>query len=98
MSIAKYSLNVYDDDFEIVKTLEAPGLKWKKLVDIYEKATNPKDFEGDEMKLLEYVMMAIFPQATAEDLENALFEDMAAILNQIMAMGRAFGAGSTSKN
>lgn len=85
-----YELNVYDDEFEIVKTLEAPGIKWGKLVDIYEKATSPEENES-EIAMLESVMQMIFPSATSEDLKNCLFEDMASILKQVIVMGNANG-------
>lgn len=90
----KYTLNVYDDDFEIVKTFEAAGIKWGKLVEIYEKASNPEKYAGNEMTMLEDVMMSIFPTATHEDLQNCLFEDMAALLKNIMVMGAANGLAS----
>lgn len=88
MAIARYTINVYDEDFEVLKTLEAPGLKWGTLTDIVEKVAKGG---ADDIDTIQELMLAIFPKATAEDLKNCLLEDMVAVLRQVMAFGQSAG-------
>ena len=95
MSTARYSLNVYDEDFEIVKTLEAPGIRWGTLVDVFEKLTS-EDAENDA-QAVEDLMLSIFPTATREDLRGCMLEDMTAIVAQAASLGARNGLTSKAK-
>lgn len=88
MTTSRYTLNVYDDDFEIIKTLEAPGLRWGKLVEIMEKATDDTE---DQTGMVEDIMLMIFPSATREDLQGCVIEDMFAVFGQIMNLAKGGG-------
>lgn len=86
----RYTLNVYDDDFEIIKTLEAPGIRWGMLVDIFERLTSDEDPTND-VSAVEEIMLSIFPKATREDLRGCLLEDMVAVVNQAMSLAARNG-------
>lgn len=97
MSTARYSLNVYDPDtYEVTETLEANGLLWGQLVEIFEMLSKKG---ASETELFEDVMLAIFKKATRDKLKLVMFEDMVSIVMQIKALGAKNGlVQSKAKN
>lgn len=85
----RYTLNVYDNDFEIIKVLEAPGIRWGTLVDIFEKLASEDAI--NDVSAVEDLMLAVFPTATREDLRGCLLEDMTAVVSQAANLAKQNG-------
>lgn len=97
MANVRYSLNLYNSDDEIVKTLESRGLLWGQLVDLFGRLS--EGVSNDEsVEFFEDLMLTVFPSASKEELRMAYFDDMASIVSQIMAMGRKNGLVSAKES
>ena len=85
---ALVSLNIYDDNDEIVKTLERYRIKWglvKKALSLAEEMSeNPEAYVEHAEKLENFVCLVFKGDVTVEELEGADKDDMQVMLAQII--------------
>lgn len=101
--MAKYSLNIYGENDEIIKTYETNFVRWKMFMDAVKlneglgKMSTEKQF-----KVVNDFVKGIFPGLTDEDLEKAaaddIFNTFRAIVMQANGIGGVKGAGEPSPN
>lgn len=103
MSLAKYSLNIYErGTFEVLETLESNGLLWGDYVDIVEKSQKLKEKTDDatlmeNFDLVQETMMIVFPDLTEKKIRQASADEMMATFRQIIALGMRFKGKKNGK-
>ncbi len=82
------SLNIYNDDDEIIKTYSTNRVRWGVLVKAVELEEMTKgDADGVEsIKAITDLMYSIFPSITPDDLALADFGDMKNVFRMVVNM------------
>ena len=87
MSMKEFSLNIYGENDEIVKTVETDIIRWgvfMKAVKLQDEIKGKDDAE--QMRAVSEFMTVIFPDLSVDDLENAdtfdIFNTFAQIVNK----------------
>lgn len=85
MSTKEFSLNIYGDNDEIIKTYETDVIRWgvfMKAVKLQDEIKNKS--EAEQMNAVSGFMTSIFPTLTAEELEGADTFDIFNTFSQIV--------------
>lgn len=82
------SLNIYNDDDEIIKTYSTNRIRWGVLVKAVELEEMTKGDENgvESVKAITDLMYSIFPSITPDDLALADFGDMQNVFRMIVNM------------
>ena len=86
--MALISLNIYNDDDEIVKTYTTNRVRWgvlTKAVEMEEKTKGDVN-AAETIKLISDLIMLIFPSITPDDLAQADFNDMKNTIRMVVNM------------
>lgn len=96
--MAKYSLNIYGENDEIIKTYETNVIRWKILVNavktyetISEKST------AEQIEVISEFIKSVFPGMTDEDVELADAGDIMNTFNAIVANASRINGGDGGK-
>lgn len=96
--MAKYSLNIYGENDEIIKTYETNVIRWKILVNavktyetISEKST------AEQIEVISEFIKSVFPGMTDEDVEFADAGDIMNTFNAIVANAGRINGGDGGK-
>lgn len=95
--MAKFELNIYGEDDEIIKKHETDVVRWKiflqalEFYDTKEQRTPAEQIEG-----INSFVKKIFPALTDEELENASVDDVFNTFNQLINTAKKIGG--TAKN
>lgn len=86
-STKEYSLNIYGDNDEIIKTYETDVIRWGVFMKAVKLQDEIKDkSEVEQMAAVSGFMTAIFPSLTVEELESAdtfdIFNTFAQVVNK----------------
>lgn len=87
MSTKEFSLNIYGDNDEIIKTYETDVIRWGVFMKAVKLQDEIKDkSEAEQMASISVFMTSIFPSLTTEELEGAdtfdIFNTFAQIVNK----------------
>lgn len=82
------TLNIYNDDDEIIKTYSTNRIRWGVLVKAVELEEMTKGDENgvESVKAISDLMYSIFPSITPDDLALADFGDMQNVFRMIVNM------------
>lgn len=82
------SLNIYNDDDEIIKTYSTNRIRWGVLVKAVELEEMTKGDENgvESVKAISDLMYSIFPSITPDDLALADFGDMKNVFRMVVNM------------
>ena len=85
MSTKEFSLNIYDDNDEIIKTYETNVIRWGVFMKAVKLQDEIKDkSEAEQMAVVSTFMTAVFPSLTVEELEFADTFDIFNTFEQIV--------------
>lgn len=90
--MAQFELNIYNDDFEIVKKHEADIVKWKVLLqalEFYDNSNKQGISLEAQLESINSFVKKIFPKLTDEELENADMEDVLNTFKQLIKKANA---------
>lgn len=96
---AEYSLNIYGENDEIVKTYETNVVRWgifKKAVELEDSIKGEKN-EAAAIEAVSDFMLLVFPGMTSEEIENADAFDIFAVFKQIVKKADNINAGKDHK-
>ena len=96
--MAKYSLNIYGENDEILKTHETNVIRWKILVDavkIYETINEKSNLE--QIETIGEFMKSVFPGMSDEDVELADASDIMNTFNAIVVNASRINGGNGGK-
>ena len=97
--MAQFELNIYNDDFEIVKKHETDIVKWKVLLqalEFYDKSREKGISLDSQFESINSFVKKIFPKLTDEELENANMDDVLNTFKQLI--NKANAIRGTQKN
>lgn len=82
------TLNIYNDDDEIIKTYSTNRVRWGVLVKAIELEEMTKGDENgvESVKAISDLMFSIFPSITPDDLALADFGDMKNVFRMVVNM------------
>ncbi|QHJ73609.1 hypothetical protein [Butyrivibrio virus Arian] len=92
--MANYSLNIYGENDEIIKTFETNIIRWG----IFMKAVKLQDDiedqdEGEQIKAVSEFITSIFPNCTVDDLANADVSDIFNLFRAIVNKANKINIG-----
>lgn len=97
--MAKYSLNIYGENDEILKTYETDFVRWKLLLEavkIYEDINEKSPLE--QIQVIGDFIKSVFPGLTNEEIEMAATEDVMSTFRAIVAHTATINGGAQSPN
>ena len=96
---AEYTLNIYGENDEIVKTYETNIIRWRmftKAVELQDKIKS--ESEEEQIKAIAKFVCSIFPGLTIEETEDADAFDLMNTFNQIINKAKMIkGVKNTDK-
>lgn len=92
--MAKYSLNIYGENDEVLKTYETDFIRWKLLVDavkIHESISDKSITE--QIGIIGEFIKSVFPGITSEEIEMAAAEDIMNTFKAIVIQTSGINSG-----
>lgn len=100
--MAAYTLNIYGEDDEILKTYETDHVRWKIFLKACELQDEiAKESVKDQLAALSGFMQSVFPGLTEEEVEQADAFDIFAIFRMIVGQAgkiNGFDSADAEKN
>ena len=93
--MAKFELNIYGNNDEIVKTYATDRVRWGVFMQALELSEGLKEKSaGEQFKLINDFVKKIFPDLTDAELECADADDIVNTFKQLLNKSNAIGVGS----
>lgn len=97
--MADYTLNIYGENDEIIKTYETSVVRWRIFKDAVTLQDNIKDKdELEQLGAISKFMCSVFPGLTIEEVDNADTFDIMSVFRQIINKARSINSGNKSEN
>lgn len=96
--LTRYELNIYGNDDEIVKTFSTNHVPWGLYLDAADADEKLKTENANAKQMIDTangIVLALFPDATIDDLRRADARDVVSIFKQITHLGETI---ETPKN